>query len=483
MVNRSIKGNFVLSLLNTFTGLLFPLITFPYASRILLAEGIGQVQFFQSIIEYISLIVALGIPLYAVREVSKIRDHEEQLSLITTELLLLHSLLTLIGYLIVFIIIGCVTKVQSNIPLFLLLSTTLLFNNIGASWLYQAVEDFKFITIRSITIRIVSLLLLFIFVKTKNDLFSYAAILVLGTVGNNIFNFLRLKKYVSLKLIRFNQINIKRHIKPALRVFLLNITISLYININVIMLGFISGDESVGYYTATTKFITAMQSIVTALGVVLLPRFSNMINSGDIEGFRNKSNKVISFVLALCLPISFATIFLSTPIIMIFCGSGFEPSIITLQLIAPKILFSCLAYIIGVQIAYPLGKENMFVLATTAGAIVNIVFNIFLLKEFADRGAAISTTLAELTVFIFIFSYCRKYFSLHIYTKQNLNYFISSILMCIPLVLFYVLDNYNIKYGLLSACIASFIYISYLLLKKDFLLIEIKEFLIKIIKK
>ena len=173
--------------------MLFPLITFPYAARILMADGIGQVNFFSSIISYISLFTCLGIPLYAIRETARVRDNQKELSKTVTEILILHSGLTLLGYVAVFIIAYTVPKVMVDIPLFLMLSTSIIFTAIGCEWFYQGVEDFKYITIRAITIKTLCVILLFLLVKSKEDLLYYAVYSVIGSVGNNVFNFFRLK--------------------------------------------------------------------------------------------------------------------------------------------------------------------------------------------------------------------------------------------------------------------------------------------------
>ncbi|WP_301706566.1 oligosaccharide flippase family protein, partial [uncultured Parabacteroides sp.] len=273
----SIKRNFVLNLLNTVTALLFPLITFPYASRILFAEGIGRVQFFLSIIDYITLCTALGIPLYAVREIARVRDDTVLRSKTTTEILLLHALLTLAGYGVVLLLAFTIAKIEVDVPLFLLLSATLFFNAIGVAWFYQAIEDFKYITIRTLIVRVVSLVALFVFVKNRNDLFYYAAILVIANVGSNVFNFFRLRKYILF--IPWKELNLWKHLKPALRIFILNLMISIYVNLDSIMLGFLKDEQAVGFYTAATRVTKAVIGIVSSLGMVLLPRFSNMISN------------------------------------------------------------------------------------------------------------------------------------------------------------------------------------------------------------
>lgn len=154
----------------------FPLLTFPYASRIMMADGIGHVNFYQSIISYISLLSCIGIPMYAVREIAKVRNDKEVRERTTVEILLLHTLLTVLGYLAVAIIANTVAEVKVDIPLFLILSLTIFFTAIGCEWFYQGIEDFKYITIRGLIVKVFSVLLLFLFVRTQ---MTFIAMLVI----------------------------------------------------------------------------------------------------------------------------------------------------------------------------------------------------------------------------------------------------------------------------------------------------------------
>lgn len=302
----SVKHNFALNLANTISGLLFPLITFPYASRILLADGIGKIQFFQAIIDYICICTSLGIPLYAVRAVARIRDDRDLRSKTTIEILLLHSIFTVIGYIIVFILAETVIQIKTDIYLFLLLSLTLAFNTIGVAWFYQAMEEFKYITIRSLCVRLFSLIALFLFVNDKQDLYAYTIVLLVGTVGNNIFNFFRLNKYID---VHFRNLNIWRHFYPALKIFTLSIITSIYVNLDSVMLGFLKNEAAVGYYAAAIRLTKALLGIVLSLGNVLLPCFSNMLNNGQFEQFKVLANKAVSFVIALSLPMTVGLFF------------------------------------------------------------------------------------------------------------------------------------------------------------------------------
>ena len=480
-MGQSIKNNFLLNLSTTITGL-FPLITFPYASRILMADGIGQVQFFQSIIDYVSLCTALGIPLYAVREIARIRDNKELRSRTTIEILLLHAILTLVGYIVVFILAKTVAKIEIDASLFFLLSTTLFFNTIGVAWFYQAIEDFKYITLRSLFVRILSLVALFIFVKTKQDLFYYAGILVIGTVGNNIFNFFRLRKYIKLSKGEFKRLNLLRHLIPALKIFILNLVISIYVNLDSVMLGFLKNEESVGYYAAATRLTKAILGIVSSLGAVLLPRFSNMITNGQKEEFQLLANKAASFTIALSLPMSVGLIFMAAPIIHIFCGNGFEPSILTLKLVAPIVLFIGLSGIIGMQILYPQGREKYVIISTMVGACINLLINYLLIPQYGQYGAALGTVIAEFMVTVIMILLGRKYLPINILSKQNLHYLIGSIVISILLAFLFVFPLHEVNYLLIGILLSVIVYYAYLLMIKDTLALQLKKLLLSIFK-
>ena len=195
----SVKNNILLNGLNTITGIVFPVITFPYAARILLPDGIGAINFLNSIISYIVILTSIGIPMYAVKEIAKYRDDKEQRDKITIEIIILSTFLCLLGYIGVWILAKFVPQIHQQATLFYILSLTILFTAIGVNWFYQGIEDFKYITIRAIIIRSLAAIALFIFVKDSSDLLIYGWILVGSTVGNNIINFIHLRKYLSFK--------------------------------------------------------------------------------------------------------------------------------------------------------------------------------------------------------------------------------------------------------------------------------------------
>ena len=464
---KSVKANYLFNLINSASQLLFPLITFPYASRIMMADGIGQVNFFQSIISYISLFTCLGIPMYAIREVAKVRDNLEKMTRITVEILLLHAFLTLLGYMAVAVICLTVTKVQTDIPLFLLLSATIFFTAIGCEWFYQGIEDFKYVAIRGLLVKLLSVVLLFLFVKTKEDILWYGAYTVLGVLGGNIFNFIRLRKYLHRDVIDFRALHPLRHLKPALHVFALNVVISIYLQLNNVLLGFMKDAEAVGYFTAATKIMMITMSISSSLGAVIMPRTSNLIAEGRMDEFRILIQKSYDFVLALAMPLTVGLIFTSPSIILLLSGEGFAPAVLTSQIVASNILMVGLSGVMGIQVLYPLGKINIVILCTLIGAAVNVFFNVLLIPRYGHNGTAVAYMLAEVAVTVSMFLIGRKYIPIQFLKKQHLHYVGGGIVMGGVLYFISLLGLSIISTLITMICVGIMVYIIVLLWLKD----------------
>lgn len=466
-MSQSIKKNFVFNLINTVSALVFPLITFPYASRILMADGIGQVQFFQSIINYVVLLTSIGIPLYGIKEIARARDNKEELSRTTIELVTLSVILSLVGYIIVAILCLTVGKVQENIPLFLVLSSTILITSIGCPWFYSGIEDFKYITVVGILVKTLSAIFLFCIVKTRDDLLLYGAYTVAGSIGSYLINFVRLRKYISLEGISLKDLNIWRHIKPAAAIFLFNIVTSIYINLDTVMLGFLSNSTAVGYYTGATKISHILVVLVTSLGAVLLPRSSNLLKNGKTDEFYALSAKSYNFISLMTFPILGGVLVLAPSIILLFCGSGFVPSITTLRIIAPIIVFIGISNLVGLQMLYPLGKIKLVTLSTCIGATVNLTLNLILIPLMAQNGAAVATVIAELSVAIAQLLMVRKLIPFSLINKDTFKYFVSSLLMVLICYGVMSLLNNDVIRIILVSFVGMLVYGTIMILSKD----------------
>lgn len=476
-MSTSIKRNYIFSLINTISSILFPLITFPYASRVLEADGMGHVGFFTSIITYISLFTSLGIPIYAIREIAKDRDDQRQMTLTTIEILLLHVVLVIIGYLIVAMLCMTVYKISVDIPLFLILSTSIFFNAIGCEWFYQGIEDFQYIAIRGLIVRILYVILLFAFVHTKSDILIYAGLTVLGTVGNNVFNFCRLRKHISLCIIRWNDLHISRHIHPTFKIFALNLVMSLYVNLDTVMLGFMKENASVGYYDGASKIARLALSLIQSLQTAMIPRFSYLAKEKNMDTFHELSQRVVDYIVSISIPVTIGLAVLSPSLIHIICGSSYEPAITTLEIISPIVVLISLSGIAGLQILYPLGYETLVIWSTATGALVNLFFCFLLIPSFAHNGAAVAVLMGESAVTISMFLYGRKHIHIKKMTPHYLNCIIGGLIMFAAIMAVRHINLNDWLNMIVIPIVGASVYASFLYIKKDVFALYVLEIL------
>lgn len=470
---QSVKVNYILNLINTGTQMLFPLITFPYVCRVIEADGVGQINFYQSIISYISLFTCLGIPMYAIREIARDRSDVIQMNRTAMEILLLHSMLTLVGYAIVAILCLTIPQIQVNIPLFLILSLTIFFTAIGCEWFYQGIEDFKYITIRGLIIKTVSVVLLFIFVKSKTDLLYYGCYTVFGVLGGNIFNFFRLRKYIHRENIIFSELHIKRHIKPVLKVFSFSVVTSIYLQLNTVLLGFLKNALAVGYFAAATKVMQMLLKMSACLGSVMMPRASHLIAENKEAEFNRLIQKSYDFTLAIALPMTIGLIFCAPSLITALCGVKFEHSILPSQIIAPIILMVAISNIFGIQVLFPKGKINIVTLCCGIGAVADLILNLCLIPFFSYIGTSIAYLGAEVATTVSMYFIGRKYIPIIYFKKSHLTYALGCIVMALALYGISLLQLPTLTILLLQGCCGVLAYFIILCICKDEMLVQI----------
>lgn len=470
---QSVKVNYILNLINTGTQMLFPLITFPYVCRVIEADGIGQINFFQSIISYISLFTCLGIPMYAIREIARDRSDVVQMNRTAMEILLLHSMLTLVGYAIVAILCLTVPQIQVNIPLFLILSLTIFFTAIGCEWFYQGIEDFKYITIRGLIIKTVSVVLLFIFVKSKTDLLYYGCYTVFGVLGGNIFNFFRLRKYIHRENIIFSELHIKRHVKPVLKVFSFSVVTSIYLQLNTVLLGFLKNALAVGYFAAATKVMQMLLTMSVCLGSVMMPRASHLIAENKEDEFNRLIQKSYDFTLAIALPMTIGLIFCAPSLITALCGVKFEHSILPSQIIAPIILMVAISNVFGIQVLFPKGKINIVTLSCGIGAVADLILNLCLIPFFSYIGTSIAYLGAEVATTVSMYFIGRKYIPIIYFKKSHLIYALGCVVMALALYGISLLQLPTLTILLLQGCCGVLAYFIILCICKDEMLVQI----------
>lgn len=424
-IMSSIKKNLIYNILLSISQVIFPLVTFPYASRVLGPGGIGAVNFVNSITQYFILFAALGIPIYGVREIARVKGDKIKLNALFTELLLIHLVFT-IGYSIVYLVLVLLFNHSvSTLGLYWVGICILMMNVFLIEWFFQGIEEFKYITVRSLLIRGVGIVLLFILVRNSGDVVMYYALTLVIFVLSAITNCVYVRKYVSLVFVN---LNFKKHIRPLLYILGSTLAISVYIYLDNIILGLLSGKEAVGFYSTATKITRILISFITALGLVLVPSLSASFNENDYGRIRTLLNKSFSFVIILSVPIMVGLLLLAPVIIKIFAGPGFGPSVAVLRIIVPTTLLVGLNNIFGVQILTSMSKEKYLLFSVMAGMIISIVANFTLIPIFSQKGAAITNVLTEFAVTLFTWYYSRRFFSFSVEMKQFYYSVVASIL-------------------------------------------------------
>lgn len=395
---RSVKFNAIMNTILTLSSFIFPLLTFPYVSRILQPEGTGAVSFANAIVMYFTMIASLGVPTYGIRACSKVRDNKEELSRTVQEILIINLVLTVLVYIAYFWAVLNVDKMHNEATLYTILSLNILFNVIGIEWLYKGLEQYSYITARSIAFKVLSVVLMFLLIHKKSDYVLYGAITVIAGTGSNIFNLINLRKYIYLHPVK--HYNFKRHLKPIFVFFAMSVATTIYTYLDNVMLGFMTNDIQVGYYDAAVKVKNILVTFVTCLGPVLLPRATYYVETGKMEEFKRIVGKAYHFVWILGLPVMLYFMVMARESIFLLSGEAYAGSIIPMQIITPTVLLIGLSNVLGIQILLPLGKEHLVFVSEVSGAIVDLIINTMLIPKWGAAGAAFGTLVAELVVLI-----------------------------------------------------------------------------------
>ncbi|WP_050612382.1 flippase [Ligilactobacillus agilis] len=471
---HSVKYNFIMNVILKTSTFIFPLITFPYVSRVLGPGPNGDISFATSIISYFSLLAGMGIPSYGIRKCAEQRNDPIRLSKNIQELLILNLIFTVISYFLLVILVLLVPKFKSNEVLIYITSLTIIFNTIGVDWVYQAIEQYDYITVRNIAFKIMAILLMFMFVHKPSDYLVYAGITVIGNVGSNILNILRLPHYVTFSKPKSYDLMV--HMQPVIMLFLYNATTTIFTNLDQVMLGLMSTSKEVGYYAATVKIKNILTSVITALGAVMLPRVAYYLGNKEHTKFINLIKKSFDFIFISSIPLAFYFIIESNQIIRFLAGPEYKNAVIILQFIAPSIVFIGLSSVTAWQLLIPLKMEKYTVLGAVVGAIINLILNIILIPLVGGVGAAFATTIAELSVLVTHIIVLRD-----LIIREKLinliefrNTFIASVLAMFVLIIFnkYIVVASSLISCILSAIVYFAIYIGVLFLVRDSIVLE-----------
>jgi O-antigen/teichoic acid export membrane protein len=358
--------------------------------------ALGKVSFSTSLIEYFLMFAMLGIPTYGIRACAKVRDDRRALSRTVQELVIINLIMGLVSYGALFFAVSFIPQLAEDRKLHLLVSMTIAFNVIGMEWLYKALEQYTYITVRSVLFKAVALVVMFVLVRSPEDYIAYGGITILASSASNFFNLLHSRKYISWRPV--GGYRFRPHLKAVAVFFAMACASTVYTHLDTVMLRFLTDDTTVGYYHAAVRIKSILVSIVTSLGAVLLPRASYYVERGELAEFRRITHKALNFVFVAALPMMIYFIIFARDGIFLLSGSSYAGAICPMQWIMPTLLFIGLSNVLGIQILVPLGREKTVLWSIVSGAVVDVVLNCILIPVWGATGAAAATSVAELVV-------------------------------------------------------------------------------------
>lgn len=474
MKKKSLTLNAFLSSLKTLTTIIFPLITYPYITRVLSVENIGRINFGQSIVSYFSLLAGLGISTFAIRNGSQIRESENQLNTFANRVFTINVISTVISCVLLVAMTLLPTKVATYKTIILLQGLTVAMSPLAVDWLYTIEEDFGYITLRSIAIQLLSLVLMLTFVKNESDVYLYVALTSMSTSLGNIFNFLHSKKYVKLKLVSDTHWN---EYKSSILLFFVNsIATIIYMNSDTTILGILKDDYSVGLYSVAVKIYTIVKQVFNAVIATTIPRLA-YLRKNDVKAFENLTKRMLSIASICTIPAAVGLIILRKEVITLISGNNYLESAPTLAILSAAIFFGILANILANGVLICMGREKCVVKATVVSAVGNAALNFVFIPFLSQNGAAITTLLAEMTVFGMSLYYSRDVVMHMIDFSEFRNAILGSALMLLvsfPVSKVLANSHLLIKIAIMMGVCAG-VYVIVLILFRDKVLFSIFE--------
>lgn len=471
MRKKSVAKNYIYNLMYQILMLILPLITTPYISRVLGAENIGIYSYTLSISAYFILFGSLGISLYGQREIAYNQENKKKYTTVFYEIVILRFITMAISMTIFYFVFVNGKQYQTYYKILLL---ELIANSLDISWFFQGLEEFKKTITRNIIVKTISIICIFLFVKSSNDLIKYFVIYVLSVLLGNISLWAYLPKYI--EKIDFRKINIIKHIKPTIGLFIPQVAVQVYTVLDKTMIGVIVSDKSeVGFYEQAQKIIKILLTIVTALGTVMVPRMANTFIKGDKEQLNSYMKKSVSFMYLLAFPIIFGVLTVSDEFVPIFFGQGYDKVSLLMKIISPILLMIGMSNVIGTQYLLPTKRQKEYTISVVLGAIVNFFMNLCLIGKLGALGASIGTVIAETMVTAVQMHYIKNDFDINRIINISVNYLVAAIIMFVTceFVGFIVADG--IKSLIIKVLLGMIVYFVTLLLLKDEFVNELKN--------
>ena len=401
MAKKSIAKNYIYNMFYQVLILILPLVTTPYLSRVLGAEGIGIYGYTYSIVTYFILFGSLGVAMYGQREIAYAQENVEARKKVFFEIVIFRFITILIASVFYYFLFmkGAEYQIYYQILLIELIAAAF-----DISWFFQGMEEFKRTVTRNVLVRICSVSLVFILVKTKEDLAKFTLIYSLADLIGNLSLWLYVPKYI--KGVKVKNINVLRHLPQITLLFIPQVANQVYKILDTTMIGtLVENKAETGYYEQGQKVIRLLLTVVTSLGVVMVPRMASTYASGDNEKIKNYMKMSFKFVFFLAFPIMFGIISISRAFVPVFFGTGYDKVAILINIISPILILMGMGNVLGTQYLLPTKRQKEYTISVTIGVFVNFILNYFLIKQYASIGASIATVLSELVIVIIQFQY------------------------------------------------------------------------------
>lgn len=404
-MKKSLSLNAVMNAVKTLMAVIFPLITFPYASNVLQVENLGKVNFANSVCGYFLLFAGLGISSYAVREGSKYVNDREKLSAFSSEMFSINMISSVISYLALGVFLLCSAKLRGYTDLLLIMSLQIFFTTIGTEWIFTIFEEYTYITVRGMVFQVLSLVALFLFVKDQNDYCIYAGISVFAAVGANVLNYFRARKYCDIHFTW--KIDWKTHMKPILIIFASTLATTLYVSSDTTILGILGSDYNVGIYAVAGKIYGIVKNLLSAVLVVSIPRLSHYAGIGAKKEFNTLFNQIFNALIVVVAPAVIGLFLLSREVVLFISGESYLDAVQPLQILSLALLVCLFGWLYNSCALLPCRKEKELFFVTLVSGLLNVGLNLLLIPYFKESAAAFTTLLAELCSLIMCHAYSK----------------------------------------------------------------------------
>lgn len=461
---RKISINYILNLLYQLLLIIIPIITTPYLSRVLLADGIGEYSYLYSIITYFILLSAFGFLYYSQRVMIKFKDDLYEKSRFFWEIILLRIIFVVVSILGIFFFLGFSSMNNKTVMLFMAIEVVAC--GFDISFLYQANENYKIIVFVHLVVKTLNVIAIFIFVKTSYDLGKYALIQSVTVLLSNVAMWLFLKGKICF--VSPKKLKIFKHFLPCLYLFVPTVAIAIYRTLDKTLIGVITqSNYENAIYEQAEKIVRVLLTIITSLGSVMLSRNSNLSKDKDFEQIRVNIFSSLRFVMLLSLPMIAGVCIISNFFIPFFLGDGYEGSILIMKIYSVVFFSVGVSNVVGLQFFVALGKDKQYIISIVTGAMINLVLNVILINLWGALGATISTIIAETVIALMMAFLARKFVSLTDVIKKSWRYFVATVVM---FIIGYAIEKYlvsNVFMMLVNVVLCCVIYILCLLILRD----------------